>query len=274
MTLRSILNPARLNPIRLFGSSLFSNRSDIIGTFVGVFMTGALLLPVAIQQSAQQAEQESAQVKATTQLRESTGLHHEQLKVYADQVQQRIDDAAVKALAQGKTVAQQVQGKTDLAPLTTAITALSDYDSLAQGTVLRRTDAVKNAIQTTSAAAAEHDRVAAAQAAAALAAANTPEGARATAASLAASTYGWGADQFQCLSSLWQKESGWSYSASNGSSGAAGIPQALPGSKMATAGADWASNATTQIKWGLAYIARGYGTPCSAWSHSQAMNWY
>ncbi|WP_308466478.1 aggregation-promoting factor C-terminal-like domain-containing protein [Rathayibacter soli] len=269
MTLRSILTPTRE-----FSSRLFGNRSDIIGTFVGIVMTGSLLLPVAIQQSAQQAEHEAAQVKATTQLSESTGLHHEQLKVYADQVQQRIDDAAATALAQGKTVAEQAKAKTDVTALTNAIAALSDYDSLSQRTVLRRTDAVKTVIQTTSAAAAEADRVAAAQAAAALAAANTPDGARTTARSLAASTYGWGDDQFQCLSNLWQKESGWSYTASNGSSGAAGIPQALPGSKMATAGADWASNATTQIKWGLDYIARGYGTPCSAWSHSQSMNWY
>ncbi|WP_433862353.1 hypothetical protein [Streptomyces sp. L7] len=89
-----------------------------------------------------------------------------------------------------------------------------------------------------------------------------------------ASSYGWGADQFQCLDSLWSKESGWNYQASNGSSGATGIPQALPGSKMATFGSDWATNATTQIKWGLSYIKGSYGTPCNAWSHSQAMNWY
>ena len=57
-------------------------------------------------------------------------------------------------------------------------------------------------------------------------------------------------------------------------SGATGIPQSLPGSKMASAGADWQSNATTQIRWGLGYIQSVYGTPCSAWGHSQATNWY
>ncbi|MEO8907900.1 MAG: hypothetical protein ABI310_07445, partial [Microbacteriaceae bacterium] len=150
MTLRSILNPTRLIPSRLSPARLFGNRSDIIGTFVGVVMTGALLLPVAIQQTAQQVEHEKAQVKATTQLRESTGLHHEQLKVYADQVQQRVDDAAAATLAQGKTVSDQVTGKTDLAPLTTAIAALSDYTTLPQRTELRRTDTLKNAIQTAS----------------------------------------------------------------------------------------------------------------------------
>jgi hypothetical protein len=111
-------------------------------------------------------------------------------------------------------------------------------------------------------------------AAAALAAANTVDGAKASARSIAAADYGWGADQFSCLDSLWTKESGWDYRAYNASSGATGIPQALPGSKMATAGADWQSSAATQIRWGLGYIAAAYGTPCSAWGHSQATNWY
>ncbi|MCR2814893.1 phospholipase [Microbacterium jiangjiandongii] len=113
-----------------------------------------------------------------------------------------------------------------------------------------------------------------AEAAAALAAANTPDGARATAAHLAATQYGWGSDQFQCLNSLWQKESDWNYQAVNPSSGATGIPQSLPGDKMAAAGPDWQTNATTQIRWGLDYIARAYGTPCAAWAHSQATDWY
>ncbi len=113
-----------------------------------------------------------------------------------------------------------------------------------------------------------------AEAAAALAAANTPEGARATAAHLAATQYGWGGDQFQCLDSLWQKESDWNYQAVNPSSGATGIPQSLPADKMAAAGPDWQTNATTQIRWGLDYIARAYGTPCAAWAHSQATDWY
>jgi resuscitation-promoting factor RpfB len=84
---------------------------------------------------------------------------------------------------------------------------------------------------------------------------------------------GWGTDQFSCLVSLWSKESGWRTNASN-PSGAYGIPQALPGSKMASAGADWETNAATQITWGLSYIAGVYGTPCAAWAHSQATNWY
>jgi uncharacterized protein YabE (DUF348 family) len=87
------------------------------------------------------------------------------------------------------------------------------------------------------------------------------------------SARGWGSDQFSCLVSLWNKESGWRTNAAN-PSGAYGIPQALPGSKMASAGGDWQTSASTQISWGLGYIAGVYGTPCSAWAHSQATNWY
>jgi len=84
---------------------------------------------------------------------------------------------------------------------------------------------------------------------------------------------GWGTDQYNCLVSLWNKESGWRVNAYN-PSGAYGIPQALPGSKMATAGADWQTNPATQITWGLNYISGVYGTPCGAWGHSVANNWY
>lgn len=86
--------------------------------------------------------------------------------------------------------------------------------------------------------------------------------------------YGWGLDQFSCLEPLWEKESGWNVSAANPSSSAYGIPQALPGSKMASAGDDWETNAATQIEWGLGYINDRYGSPCGAWSHSQSIGWY
>ncbi|MCJ0702077.1 phospholipase, partial [Frigoribacterium faeni] len=118
------------------------------------------------------------------------------------------------------------------------------------------------------------EAAAAAAAAASLAEGNSVAGAKATAQRLAASDYGWGADQNSCLVSLWTKESGWNYKAYNANGGATGIPQALPGSKMASAGSDWATNATTQVVWGLDYIDRAYGSPCAAWSHSQAVNWY
>jgi len=86
-------------------------------------------------------------------------------------------------------------------------------------------------------------------------------------------SFGFGTDQWGCLDDLWQEESGWRYNAEN-ASGAYGIPQALPGSKMASAGSDWLTNPATQIKWGLGYIQSRYGTPCGAWSHEQAYGWY
>ncbi len=86
--------------------------------------------------------------------------------------------------------------------------------------------------------------------------------------------FGFGEDQWGCLEALWTKESGWNVYADNPTSSAYGIPQALPGSKMASAGADWADNPVTQIRWGLGYIQARYGTPCAAWGHSQAVNWY
>jgi hypothetical protein len=85
---------------------------------------------------------------------------------------------------------------------------------------------------------------------------------------------GWGESEYSCLVSLWKKESSWNVYANNKSSGAYGIPQALPGSKMASAGADWATNPATQITWGLGYISGRYGTPCGAWGTSQAKGWY
>ncbi|HYJ74167.1 MAG TPA: hypothetical protein VEV65_01140 [Kineosporiaceae bacterium] len=84
---------------------------------------------------------------------------------------------------------------------------------------------------------------------------------------------GW-SSEFTCLNLLWNRESGWNYQAYNPSSGAYGIPQALPGSKMASIAPDWRTNPGTQIKWGLNYIAERYGTPCGAWGHSQATGWY
>jgi hypothetical protein len=84
---------------------------------------------------------------------------------------------------------------------------------------------------------------------------------------------GMGNDQYSCLVSLWNRESHWRVDAEN-PDGAYGIPQALPGSKMASAGPDWQTNATTQILWGLGYIKARYGTPCGAWAHSQATGWY
>ena len=85
---------------------------------------------------------------------------------------------------------------------------------------------------------------------------------------------GWNTAQYDCLVALWGKESGWNVYAFNAGSGAYGIPQALPGNKMASVGADWKTSAKTQIIWGLGYIQGRYVNPCGAWAQSQAKGWY
>ncbi|PZE63129.1 hypothetical protein DEI83_14710 [Curtobacterium sp. MCBD17_021] len=208
---------------------------------------------------------------------------------------------AAATIATARSVVQDANASTDTARLEQHIASLADYGSLSGAALTERIAATvdtaqhvaqasadrdhQDAVERAAAAERASDRAAAAAAAAERAAveraaaeaqarANTPAGAKTLAASMAASRFGWGADQFQCLDSLWTKESGWDYQAVNPNGGATGIPQALPGSKMATVAADWQTNAMTQITWGLQYIDASYGTPCSAWSHSQAVNWY
>lgn len=174
-----------------------------------------------------------------------------------------IDIDTIELLSTMSSLAQDdVESILHRATLTTALTERTAQVT-AQTTALReRVDA------------AIAQKQAAEAAAAALTAANTPDGARSVARQIAVDQYGWGDDQFSCLNSLWTKESGWDYQAYNAGGGATGIPQSLPGNKMASFGADWATNGTTQIRWGLDYIQRAYGTPCSAWGHSQSVNWY
>jgi hypothetical protein len=86
--------------------------------------------------------------------------------------------------------------------------------------------------------------------------------------------HGWGKKQFSCLETLWFRESNWNHKAKNPSSGAYGIPQSLPGKKMATFGSDWKTNPVTQIKWGVNYIEKRYDTPCGALDFFYARNWY
>ncbi|WAH98017.1 lytic transglycosylase domain-containing protein [Arthrobacter sp. MMS18-M83] len=102
---------------------------------------------------------------------------------------------------------------------------------------------------------------------------NDPAGARQYASSRLGA-YGWGQEQMQCLSQLWTQESSWMTDATNPSSGAYGIAQALPPDKYYSAGSDWLSNYRTQIDWGLGYIRDRYGSPCNAWQHEMGFNWY
>jgi hypothetical protein len=155
-------------------------------------------------------------------------------------------------------------------------------DSLARQAVLigavDRAAAVQAAAVARAAARAAAGRVAARQAAAeqaATAAAVRPlySGTPRQVAGQLLVQYGW-AGQFSCLDALWGLESGWNVYAENPSSGAYGIPQALPASKMASAGPDWRADAATQINWGLGYIRVLYGSPCTAWDHEEAVGWY
>jgi hypothetical protein len=87
-------------------------------------------------------------------------------------------------------------------------------------------------------------------------------------------SFDWSAGQFSCLDPLWAHESGWSVTAENAGSGAYGIPRALPGSRMASAGTNWQTSAVTQIKRSLDCIKGTYGSPCGAWAHEGATGWY
>jgi len=130
----------------------------------------------------------------------------------------------------------------------------------------------------TVAAPASYDTVAPQQAAAAAApaasAASAASGSAQRVAEGMLGRYGWSSGQYSCLYPLWERESGWRVTAENPSSGAYGIPQALPGSKMASAGPGWRTDAATQIRWGLGYIRGSYGSPCAAWAHEKAHGWY
>jgi hypothetical protein len=164
----------------------------------------------------------------------------------------------------------------------------TEYESAAAKAAVGKAAAEKAAAAKAAAAKAAAAKAAAAKAAAQQAAqqqaaqqtavqqpaASAPSGSPQQIAEQMLSQFGWSSGQFSCLQPLWAQESGWNIYASNPSSGAYGIPQALPGSKMASAGPDWQSNAATQIRWGLTYIQGTYGSPCAAWSHEQADGWY
>ena len=104
--------------------------------------------------------------------------------------------------------------------------------------------------------------------------ARTPIGAKKVARSILMDEYGFSETQYKCLNQLWTKESNWNYKSRNKKSGAHGIPQALPASKMNVVSTDWRTNPVTQIRWGLRYISIRYETPCKAWAKHKRSNWY
>ena len=104
--------------------------------------------------------------------------------------------------------------------------------------------------------------------------ARTPQGAKKVAKAILLDEYGFAEKQYICLSQLWTKESNWNYKSRNKKSGAHGIPQALPASKMSVISTDWRTNPVTQIRWGLRYISIRYETPCKALAKHKRSNWY
>jgi hypothetical protein len=258
--------------------------------FVGASVSGATL-PIA--QALPTAASASAGSTAPTSV-SVTREHGDRISVHAGSAvpRQTADTIAQLTLFQGQHAAAAAKGKVSTRALSASLASLADYRTMNPDVIVARVAVTQHVTASVGKATFVADRrIAAARSAARTAAAkkaaaaqaqadaqrqltqNTPAAAKATAQALMASQYGWGSDQFSCLSSLWTKESGWNYKAYN-PSGASGIPQALPGSKMSSVAADWSTNATTQVIWGLRYISGSYGTPCAAWSHSQAVNWY
>ncbi|MEI5585499.1 MULTISPECIES: hypothetical protein [unclassified Agromyces] len=244
------------------------------------FVAGGAVLAVGLVAGTgftmQSALAQQERVQATAAITDAAARDTLQLGAYAGIAEAKTHALAEDTLELAEDTLAEVEGKVDAEPLAASVASLGDYEALPLDEVRELTTETEARIAEAMKAAEAKDREAAERAAAAAAAAraNTPEGAKQSAREIMASQYGWGADQFQCLDSLWTKESGWNYQAVNPSSGAYGIVQAWPADKLATAGADWRTNAATQIKWGLQYISASYGSPCAAWGHSQAMNWY
>ncbi|WP_246846220.1 phospholipase [Humibacter ginsenosidimutans] len=272
-----------LNTINSLSGKAVAHKRALTVSAAAVLAVATVVTPVVVQSAYAEPAKASIKTAATEVAKGSP--------IAPMTVSHKAAQASFNALAVAQITAEQVKGRADLTQLDAAIDALQNNYSSDPGTLHTLTVSADDAVVDANKAAIAHDAaVAAAQkaaaeaaaqkaaaaraAAAALARVNTPSGAQAVAQSMAASRYGWGGDQFSCLVSLWNRESGWNYQAYNAGSGATGIPQALPGSKMASAGGDWATNAATQISWGLGYIAGSYGTPCGAWGHSQSYGWY
>ncbi|WP_241989360.1 hypothetical protein [Cryobacterium serini] len=271
----------------------------MIAAGAAVAITAVLGTGFAVQSA---VADQNARTAAIVALVSSGAGHAEQLELNRERLRDRAEHASETAVTGASVVIAAAQGKTDATGLSESVAALSHVTLLAPERIFELVDVTKTETANVHASTTEVDRVAAEQAAIATAAAEAaaaeaaaaeaeaaaavpatparpsapadPNAAQQIARQLMASQYGWGDDQFGCLVSLWDKESGWNVNAYNASSGATGIPQALPGNKMASAGADWQTNPATQITWGLGYIASRYSTPCDAWDKSEASGWY
>jgi len=217
---------------------------------------GTAFSAITVRSGQTAADQDSShylaaqQVKATAEQQALTVLAHQQAAAHQAAVAQ-----AAKRKAQAELAAQQVAAQQVAARQAQQAPQRSAQQSSGQQTAQRTAQQTASQQAPSTAAAA-------------------PSGSAQSIAESMLGSFGWPSSQFSCLQPLWAGESGWNVTASNPSTGAYGIPQALPGPKMASAGPDWQTNAATQIRWGLGYIETTYGSPCVAWSHEQADGWY
>ncbi|WP_159704783.1 hypothetical protein [Arthrobacter sp. 18067] len=223
---------------------------------LGTAANAALTLPevsrvAETQANAQVSNNKSAEISASLDAAAAKGAAD---RAAADKV--AAEKAAVEKAAADQAAAEKAAAEKAAADQAAAEKAAADA-------------AAKQAADAAAAAAAAE----AAAAAAAPKAVDDPAAAKAYAASILGN-YGWSASEMTALNTLWEKESNWKTTATNASSGAYGIVQSLPASKMATAGADWQTNYQTQIKWGLNYIKERYGSPSAALGFHLANNWY
>jgi hypothetical protein len=181
----------------------------------------------------------------------------------------QIRAAAAQYAAAQRTAAQQQLAKNAAAARAATVLAPADATATAAATAAASQSPAPSASPRPTAAATAPARSASPRPKTAPARSGSPQ----QIAEAMLGSFGWSSSQFACLDPLWARESGWSVTAEN-PSGAYGIPQALPGSKMASAGSDWQTSAATQIEWGLGYIKGIYGSPCAAWDHEQATGWY
>ena len=224
----------------------------------------------AAAQAAAAAAQKAAQEKAAQEAAAQAAQKAAQEKAAQAAAAQKAAEqaAAQKAAAQAAAQKAQQEAAEQAAAQAAAAAAQKAAQKAAQEKAAQEAAAQRAAAQ-----AAAQKAAAQAQAAstANLSGELSPTQAQSLARAMEKDRYGWGSGQFSCLVSLWNRESGWRWNAENAYSGAYGIPQALPPSKM---GAGYQYDARVQISWGLSYIAQRYGTPCGAWGHELSYGWY
>ena len=238
---------------------------------LGTAANAALTLPEASRVAGTQA---SAQVNTNKSAEISASLNAAAEKGAADRA---AADAAAKAAADAAAKAAADKAAAEKAAADQAAAAQAAAEKAAADQAAAQAAAEKAAADAAAKQAADAAAAAAAAEAAAAAAApkavDDPAAAKAYALSILGN-YGWGPGEMTALNTLWEKESNWRTTAMNASSGAYGIVQSLPASKMATVGPDWETNYQTQIKWGLNYIKERYGSPSAALGFHLANNWY